>query len=35
MVDQPAVLREFDAWTDGFAKHVARKGKVTPGRYRA
>jgi hypothetical protein len=26
---------ELDAWTDAFAEHVARKGKVEPGRWRA
>jgi multimeric flavodoxin WrbA len=35
MVEQPAVLRAFDDWTDDFARHVATKGKVPPGRYRA
>jgi hypothetical protein len=35
MVDRPAVLRAFDDWTDTFARHVAAKGKVPPGRYRA
>ena len=29
------LLSEFDAWTDAVAGHAARKGKVTPGRYRA
>jgi hypothetical protein len=28
-------MRAFDAWTDRFAAHVAQKGKVPPGRYRA
>jgi multimeric flavodoxin WrbA len=35
MVQRPDVMRAFDAWTDAFARHVAGKGKVTPGRYRA
>jgi NADPH-dependent FMN reductase len=35
MVQRPDVVRAFDAWTDAFARHVAGKGKVTPGRYRA
>ena len=35
MVQRPEVLRAFDAWTDALARHVAEKGKVTPGRYRA
>jgi hypothetical protein len=35
MADQPGLFDEFDAWTDAFATHVGRKGKVTPGRYRA
>jgi len=28
-------LAAFDAWTDRFAAHVAAKGKVEPGRWRA
>jgi hypothetical protein len=35
MVDDPEVMGEFDAWTDAFAKHVAKKSKVKPGQYRA
>jgi hypothetical protein len=35
MVDQPDVLRAFDDWTDAFVDHVAAKGRVTPGEYRA
>ena len=35
MVEQPAVMRAFDEWTDNFARHVARKGKVKPGAHRA
>jgi hypothetical protein len=35
MADQAGLFDEFDAWTDAFATHVGRKGKVTPGRYRA
>ena len=29
------VYAAFDAWTDGFAAHVAAKGQVPPGRFRA
>lgn len=29
------VLAEFDAWSNAFAAHVAAKGKIPPGRYRA
>lgn len=35
LAEQPGLLEGFDAWTDAFAGHVARKGKVPPGRYRA
>lgn len=35
MVALPDVMEEFDAWTDAFVKHVAAKGKVEPGEYRA
>jgi hypothetical protein len=35
MDDEPGLFGEFDAWTDAFATHVGRKGKVMPGRYRA
>lgn len=35
MVRQPEVVGAFDEWTSAFARHVAAKGKVTPGRYRA
>lgn len=35
MVERPEVLRAFDDWTDQFRRHVATKGKVPPGRYRA
>jgi hypothetical protein len=28
-------FRAFDAWCDAFARHVERKGKVPPGRWRA
>jgi hypothetical protein len=31
----PGLLRDFDEWTDQFAHHVARKGKIPPGPYRA
>ena len=29
------VYTAFDTWTDAFARHVAAKGKVRPGRFRA
>jgi hypothetical protein len=32
---RPQTLAEFDAWTDRFTTHVAAKGRVPPGRYRA
>lgn len=35
MDDDPAFLQGFDAWVDAFARHVATKGKVEPGGYRA
>jgi hypothetical protein len=35
MVEDPDVLGEFDAWTAAFASHVAKKGKVESGKYRA
>jgi hypothetical protein len=35
MVADATFLTAFDAWTDAFADHVARKGKVEPGRWRA
>lgn len=35
MVGEAQVMEAFDAWTDAFAGHVATKGPVTPGRYRA
>ncbi len=35
MVEQPDVMQAFDEWTDDFASHVARKGKVKPNEYRA
>lgn len=35
MAEEPAVMRAFDEWTDAFAAHVAAKGKVEPGRFRA
>jgi hypothetical protein len=33
--NQRGVLDEFDDWTDAFAAHVAAKGKIQPGQYRA
>ena len=35
MMEENAVLRAFDRWADAFARHVAKKGRVTPGKYRA
>ena len=35
LVDRHEALAEFDSWTDAFTDHVARKGKVLPGRFRA
>ena len=35
LADEPGVLEAFDEWTDAFASHVATKGKVKPGEYRA
>jgi hypothetical protein len=35
MASEPDLLREFDEWTDAFADHVAKKGKVSPNEYRA
>jgi hypothetical protein len=35
MVQDDAVMQQFDGWVDRFAEHVRRKGKVPPGKYRA
>ena len=35
MLEEKAVLRAFDRWSDAFARHVAKKGRVTPGKHRA
>ncbi len=35
MVNDPEFLRTFDRWVDAFVEHVERKGRVTPGQYRA
>lgn len=35
MVREEEFMRTFDAWTARFAAHVATKGKVEPGRWRA
>jgi len=35
MVQKPDVMAAFDQWTRNFADFVQRKGKVTPGKYRA
>ncbi|MDQ2969839.1 MAG: NAD(P)H-dependent oxidoreductase [Acidobacteriota bacterium] len=34
-MDRESVYGPFDAWTDRFVEHVASKGKVEPGEYRA
>jgi hypothetical protein len=35
LMDNEAVLAEFDGWTDGFVSHVGAKGQVEPGPHRA
>jgi hypothetical protein len=36
MIDRETeVMARFDRWVDRFVAHVARKGKVPPGKYRA
>ena len=35
MMRQPRVLKQFDEWTDRFARYVDAKGKVPPGKWRA
>jgi len=35
MLDEQTLWKSFDGWTDAFAKHVEKKGKVKPGKYRA
>ncbi len=35
MAKAPGLYRRFDAWTAAFARHVAKKGKVEPGEFRA
>jgi len=35
LLEEPEVLKAFDGWTATFAAHVAKKGKVQPGKYRA
>lgn len=35
LVTEAPVLAAFDAWTADFVSHVAGKGKVPPGRFRA
>jgi multimeric flavodoxin WrbA len=35
LVEQPEHLAAFDDWVAAFVAHVAAKGKVEPGRYRA
>jgi hypothetical protein len=35
LADEPDMLPEFDRWAASFITHVAAKGKVPPGEYRA
>ncbi len=35
LIGEPDVLTEFDEWVAAFVAHVAAKGKVEPGTYRA
>ena len=35
MASEPQLMRSFDGWVDAFGSHVASKGKVEPGQYRA
>lgn len=35
LATDPGLLRRFDAWIDAFHHHVAAKGPVVPGMYRA
>ena len=35
MVQEPAVIEQFEQWVADFAAFVAEKGKVKPGKYRA
>ncbi len=35
MVADAEFIRAFDEWTDAFVEHVATKGKVEPGEFRA
>ena len=35
MIEDTDFMAAFDAWTDRFAAHVAAKGRVEPGEYRA
>jgi len=35
MIDDPQIVSAFDDWTDAFAAHVEKKGRVKPGEYRA
>jgi hypothetical protein len=35
LIGEPEILTAFDRWVDAFAAHVAAKGKVEPGTYRA
>jgi hypothetical protein len=35
LIGEPEVLAVFDEWVEAFATHVAAKGRVEPGTYRA
>jgi hypothetical protein len=35
MIDDAPTISAFDDWTDAFAAHVEKKGRVKPGEYRA
>lgn len=35
MAEEPDAMAVFDQWADAFVSHVAEKGKVKPGKYRA
>jgi hypothetical protein len=35
LAGRPKVLEQFDAWTETFQRHVEKKGRIRPGKYRA
>jgi hypothetical protein len=35
LIEHPEVLSAFDEWVEAFTRHVAAKGRVEPGKYRA